>query len=188
MDSLARDGTELATDKELAKRQRQIARKTKKAAQEARVRQLPDTQRQSAVHEKFLEYKAEQAHKVFLARRTMARSICDIDWSIDDKTQEEWAKQRDAWATSSKQAKSGKARNVWVNLIDLARFYSHGREWKGGRSLVAARTSMNDWEVDDKECGFEEEYPSSEEVEYEYPGEQEYPDPFEEVQYGYPDE
>ncbi|THY68020.1 hypothetical protein D6C87_07882 [Aureobasidium pullulans] len=108
----------------------------------------------------------------------MARSICDIDWSIDDKTQEEWAKQRDAWATSSEQAKSGKARNVWANLIDLARFYSHGREWNGGRSL----------EVDDKECGFEEEYPSSEEVEYEYPGGQEYPDPFKEVQYGYPDE
>ncbi|THZ66329.1 hypothetical protein D6C86_01194 [Aureobasidium pullulans] len=116
----------------------------KKAAQEARVRQIPNTQRQSAVHEKFLEYKAEQAHKVFLARRTMARSICDIDWSIDDKTQEEWAKQRDAWATSSEQAKSGKARNVWANLIDLARFYSHGREWNGGRSLVAARKSMND--------------------------------------------
>ncbi|THZ89969.1 hypothetical protein D6C88_04408 [Aureobasidium pullulans] len=125
-----------------------------KFSQEARVRQIPNTQRQSAVHEKFLEYKAEQAHKVFLARRTMARSICDIDWSIDDKTQEEWAKQRDAWATSSEQAKSGKARN----------------------------------EVDDKECGFEEEYPSSEEVEYEYPGGQEYPDPFKEVQYGYPDE
>ncbi|KEQ78460.1 hypothetical protein M438DRAFT_410197 [Aureobasidium pullulans EXF-150] len=110
----------------------------------------------------------------------MARSICDIDWSIDDKTQEEWAKQRGAWATSSEQAKSGKARNVWANLIDLARFYLHGREWKGRRSLVAARKSMNDWEVDDKECGFEEEYPSSKEVEYEYPGEQEYPDPFEE--------